>query len=118
MLPSITSNTNETTTMDDVLKLLISNGTEAILPVFKTLMNEAMKIERNQAIGAAPYERTSERKGHANGFKDKTINTGIGKITLDIPQARGMSFFPQSLNKGIRSERALKLAIAEMYVNC
>jgi putative transposase len=117
MLPSTTSNKRESTTMDDVLKLLISNGTDAILPVFKTLMNEAMKIERNQAIGAGPYERSDERNGHANGYKDKTINTGIGKITLDIPQARGMSFFPQSLNKGMRSERALKLAIAEMYVN-
>jgi transposase-like protein len=117
MLPSTTSNTNETTTMESVLKLLISNGTGGILPIFKTLMNEAMKIERNQAIGAAPYERTEERQGYANGFKEKTINTGIGKITLNIPQARGMSFFPQSLDKGMRSERALKLAIAEMYVN-
>lgn len=36
---------------------------------------------------------------------------------MEIPQARGISFYPQSLEKGIRSERALKLAIAEMYVN-
>ena len=118
MLPSTTtSNTEKLTSMDDVLKLLISEGTSAVLPVFKTLMNEAMKIERNNAIGAGPYERSENRQGHANGYKNKTINTGIGKITLDIPQARGMSFFPQSLEKGMRSERALKLAIAEMYVN-
>ena len=63
MLPSTTSNTNETTTMESVLKLLISNGTGGILPIFKTLMNEAMKIERNQAIGAAPYERTFGSSG-------------------------------------------------------
>ena len=112
-----TGNLCESTTMEGVLKLLISRGTEAILPMFKTLMNEAMKIERNQAIGADPYERNEARQGHANGYKNKTINTGLGKITLDIPQARGMQFFPQSLEKGMRSERALKLAIAEMYVN-
>jgi transposase-like protein len=117
MLPSTTSNRSNFTTTEDVLKLLISDGPNAILPVFKTLMNEAMKIERNEAIGAGPYERSDDRKGYANGYKDKIINTGIGKITLDIPQARGMRFFPQSLDRGMRSERALKLAIAEMYVN-
>lgn len=117
MTSSTTDNTNELTTMNNVLELLISQGTDAILPVFKTLMNEAMKIERTQVIGAAPYERTDNRQAYANGYKDKTINTGLGKITLEIPQARGMSFFPQSLDKGMRSERALKLAIAEMYVN-
>jgi len=116
VLPSTTDNKNQSITSDEILELLISQGPSAILPLFKTLMNEAMKIERNQAIGATSYERTDSRVGYANGYKDKTINTGIGKITLDIPQARGLSFFPQSLEKGMRSERALKLAIAEMYV--
>lgn len=114
-LPLTTSECNNTS-MEGLMELLISQGTEAILPVFQRLMNTAMKIERNQAIGADPYQRTPNRQGSANGFKPKTINTGLGKITLDIPQARGMRFFPQSLEKGMRSERALKLAIAEMYV--
>ena len=50
-LPSTTSNKKDFTTTEGILKLLISDGTNAILPIFKTLMNEAMKIERNQAIG-------------------------------------------------------------------
>ena len=94
----------------------MEKGTDAILPVFKTLMNQAMKIERSEALKASLYERTDDRQGYANGYKEKTINTSVGKITLDIPQARGMHFYPQSLTKGMRSERALKLAIAEMYV--
>lgn len=116
MLPSTTSNEVNLIPQEEILKLLMEKGTDAILPVFKTLMNQAMKIERSQALSARPYERTDDRLGHANGYKDKTINTSLGKITLDIPQARGMSFYPQSLEKGMRSERALKLAIAEMYV--
>jgi transposase-like protein len=42
--------------------------------------------------------------------------TRMGKITFDIPQVRESSFYPQALDKGLRSERALKLALAEMYV--
>ena len=87
MLPSPTNNKEINTTINEVLKLLISNGTDTILPVFRSLMNEAMKIERNQMVGANPYERTENRQGYANGFKDKTINTGMGKIILDLFRA-------------------------------
>ena len=37
-------------------------------------------------------------------------------MTFNIPQVRDSDFYPSSLEKGIRSERALKLALAEMYV--
>lgn len=40
----------------------------------------------------------------------------MGPITLAVPQARGIDFYPSALEKGVRSERALKLAVAEMYV--
>ncbi|HHN9701126.1 TPA: transposase [Escherichia coli] len=35
---------------------------------------------------------------------------------MKVPQVRGMEFYPSCIEKGMRSERALKLAIAEMYV--
>jgi transposase-like protein len=45
----------------------------------------------------------------------------VGAVEFSVPQVRDLSpgvdgFYPRSLEKGIRSERALKLAIAEMYV--
>ncbi len=115
-LPRTTSSNIDNIRIEEIINLLISDGTDAILPVFRIFMNEAMKLERSEALKASHYERNDERIGYANGYKPKTISTGLGKITLDIPQARGMSFFPQSLERGMRSERALKLAIAEMYV--
>jgi len=74
-----------------------------------------MAIQRSQALQAQPYERTEERRGYANGFKPKTVNTRMGAITFEIPQTRGLEFYP-SVERGVRSERALKLAVAEMYV--
>jgi len=67
-------------------------------------------------LQAAPYERTDARKGHANGFKDKKVQTRFGQLQLQVPQTRGIAFYPQCLEKGEKSERTLKLAIAEMYV--
>ena len=99
-----------------VLKVLTEKGLDGMLPVLQILLNEAMKAERSEHLHAAPYERTSERQGQANGYKDKTVLTRSGPLELNIPQVRDSSFYPQSLSKGCRSEVALKLALAEMYV--
>ena len=72
--------------------------------------------EATSVLGAAPYQRTEERRGYANGFKPKTVNSRLGRLELSIPQTRGVEFYPSSLERGERSERALKLAVAEMYV--
>jgi len=102
---------------NDAMELLIENGFDRMADVLKILLNEAMKIERHQALGADFYERTDSRRCYANGYKPKTVDTRIGKLMVDVPQVRGdVDFYPSALEKGCRSERALKLAIAEMYV--
>ena len=100
-----------------LMEMVNENGLEAVTETFRILLNEAMKIERDQALGAALYERTDNRLGYANGYKPKTVDTRMGKLAVDVPQVRGgIQFYPSALEKGCRSERALKLAIAEMYV--
>ena len=55
-------------------------------------------------------------RDHANGYKAKTLSTRVGQLQIRIPQVRHLDFYPRSLERGCRSEKALKLAIAEMYV--
>ena len=74
-------------------------------------------MKRSKALQAAPYERSEQRDGYANGFKDKTVQTRLGKIHLQVPQTRNNPFYPSCLEKGQRSDKALALAVAEMYVN-
>jgi len=100
----------------DVLTLLIDHGFEGLANAMQILLNEAMKLEREAALGAQRYQRTATRRGYANGFKAKTVETRLGRLQLSVPQARGVEFYPSALERGTRSERALKLAIAEMYV--
>lgn len=102
---------------EELLQLMQSRDPERFAAIITKFMNTAMVFERQQALQANPYERTDERQGYANGFKDKNYQTGVGKLKLKIPQVRGgLDFYPEAIDKGIRSERALKLAIAEMYV--
>ena len=100
----------------EIFEELMEEGAEAFRKVLEKLLNLAMEVERSEFLGADPYERTSRRRDHANGFKDKTVATRVGRLKLKIPQVRHLSFYPRSLERGCRSEKALKLAIAEMYV--
>ena len=98
-----------------LMQMVNENGIEAVTETFRILLNEAMKIERDNVLGAGLYERTDNRQGYANGYKPKTVDTGMGKLLVNVPQVRGgVQFYPSALEKGCRSERALKLAIAEM----
>lgn len=107
----------DSTVVESVVQLLCENGLESMAEAVRILLNEAMKVERAQALGAGAYERSEKRRGYANGFKPKTLNTRLGSMTVQIPQVRGgVDFYPSALERGVRSERALKLAIAEMYV--
>jgi putative transposase len=101
---------------NELLEQIAVQGLDAIPEMMRTLINAAMHLERQTYLGAAPYERTLERRDQANGFKPKTVATRMGQVTFDVPQVRHGSFYPQSLEKGLRSERALKLALAEMYI--
>jgi len=103
--------------LNNVLQLLTDQGHDGFAEGLRILVNEAMRVERHQVLQAQPYERADTRQGYANGYKPKTLTSRVGPITFRIPQVRGETgFYPSALEKGLRSEQALKLAMAEMYV--
>jgi putative transposase len=104
----------------DLINILLEDGLENAIPkISALLMNAAMLLERIAHIGADPNERNVEgRNGYANGFKPRSFQTAMGKLQLAIPQVRDSDaiFRTSLLEHGSRSERALKSAIATMYV--
>lgn len=106
----------QNTPVDQVLELLTEQGTDGLAEALRILLNAAMLFERERHLNASAYERTPDRRDYANGFKAKRLRTRVGELDLRIPQVRNCDFYPQSLERGSRSERALKLSLAEMYV--
>ena len=100
----------------ELLEQVQEQGLGILPELIRVIINAAMQVERTEHLNAAPYQHTEERSGYANGFKSKTMRTRVGDITFSIPQVREGGFYPQALEKGLRSERALTLALAEMYV--
>lgn len=97
-------------------EVLSERGLEGLGSAVEILINEAMRIERARHLNAGAYERTESRNGYSNGFKPKQLNTRLGTLNLQVPQVRESNFYPSFLERGLRSERALSLSLAEMYV--
>lgn len=108
--------TDNFTVPAELLERIATEGFDVLPELIRTVVNAAMQAERQAYLRAAPYQRTDERQGQANGYKPKTVQTRIGEITFAIPQVREGGFYPEALEKGMRSERALTMALAEMYV--
>lgn len=109
---------NDTLT-EDSINLLLQHGLAEGLPLIaEMIINKAMLIERSVHLRADPYERSEERNGYANGLKDRGFQSSVGKLALRVPQTRESDepYRPSMLESGSRSDRALKVAIAEMYL--
>ncbi len=100
----------------ELVEQVQQQGLEVLPELIRVIINTAMQAERAEHLKAEHYQHSPERSGYANGYKPKTVRTRVGDITFAIPQVREGGFYPEALEKGLRSERALTLALAEMYV--
>ena len=103
--------------MDEIVEWLqsVENPFSAMLSY---LLNKATIFERTKHLCADKHERTDERNGYANGYKDRSLKTRLGKLELKVRQVRDsdVPFYPESLNAAMMFETALHVALAEMYL--
>jgi putative transposase len=116
--PTMTEHSNDTLSNETINTLLQNGIFEGIPLIAEMLANAAMILERTQHLKVGAYERGENRNGQANGFKNRGLQTSFGKLNLNVPQVRGSSepFQSSLFEKGCRTDRALKVAIAEMYL--
>ena len=109
---------NITLNQDEILQLLSDNHEDAFKKLLQSSLNAILKAESAAQLKAEPYERSEERTGSRNGFRDRTLNTRIGSIVLSVPKHRdGEPFSTLVFENYSRSEAALVVCMAEMVVN-
>jgi putative transposase len=84
--------------------------------IVERVLQEVLEAEMTEHIGAAPYERSAARAGHRNGHKPRTLRTRVGTLNLLVPQDREGTFSTRLFSRYQRNEKALVLALMEMYV--
>jgi transposase-like protein len=83
----------------------------------QTLAQAVMELEVSQHLGAGRYERTPERKGQRNGYRERAWDTRVGTLELQVPRVRDGSYFPSLLEPRRRAEQALAAVVQEAYVH-
>lgn len=84
--------------------------------LLEIICQQALEVEITDHLGAEPYERTAGRAGYRNGYKPRTLTTAVGDLHLLIPQDRDGTFSTRLFERYQRSDKALVLALMEMYV--
>ncbi len=96
--------------------VLLEDGLDGAGGALRLPVNEAARIERTAFIGARPYGRTETRRDYAHGFKPQTMLTRFGEATFRVPQVRSGDWCPSAPKKASRTDQAVNLAPAAMYV--
>jgi putative transposase len=84
--------------------------------ICERVVQEILEAEMTEHIGAAPYERTENRSGQRNGYKPRALRTRVGTLNLLVPQDREGTFSTRLFARYQRNEKALCLALMQMYV--
>lgn len=99
---------------EQLLGLLQSD--DAIRGLLEAAIQRVLDAEMDETLGAEKSERTSERRGYRSGYYGRKLTTRVGTLELRVPQDRGGLFRTEVFARYQRSEKALLLALAEMYV--
>ena len=93
------------------------NEVEWLKELVEWLLQELLEWEFTHFLGAEPYERTPKRQGYRNGYRERQLHTRVGTLTLRVPRDREGRFSPSLFARYQRSEKALVLALQEMYLH-
>ena len=109
---------NITITEELLHGLFLSNGKDkAFSRLLEEIFNQVLLAQSSEQLGAQPYERTEDRKAYRNGYRDRSMTTRVGTLTLRVPRHRNGQFSTELFSRYQRSEQALVLAMMEMVVN-
>jgi transposase-like protein len=102
--------------MELVRKAEVNGDVDFLREGVRVLSQALMEVEVSQHLGAERYERTAERAGQRNGYREREWDTRVGTIGLRVPRVRDGSYFPRLLEPRKRSEQALVSVVREAYV--
>ena len=99
-----------------ILQASSETGDDPLKALLRHTIQQLLEEELTAFLNAEPYTRTAERQGYRNGYKPRTLKTRVGRLHLMVPKDREGRFQTELFEKYQRNEKALVLAIIEMYV--
>ncbi len=104
------------TTLSASAQSVLVDDPDFLREAVRVALQEVLEAEMTEHVGAKRHERTSSRTGMRNGYKPRTLSTRVGSLTLMVPQDRDGTFSTKLFARFQRNEKALVLALMEMWV--
>jgi len=101
---------------EELVQGVLLDDPDFLKEIVERVLQQVLETQMTEHVGAAPYERGASPKGHRNGYKPRTLKTRVGKLDLLVPQDREGTFSTELFARYQRNEKALVLALMEMYV--
>lgn len=92
------------------------DGEDPLRGLLEHMLQRLLEEEMTAFLGAEPHQRTAQRRGYRNGHQSRTLTTRVGRLELEVPRDRQGRFQTELFERYQRSEKALVLALMEMYV--
>ena len=114
-MPSLTKSMPQ---IEALQKLLVEGSDDFLRQALTTMLNTMMELEVSHQIEAQKHQRSSSRKSYRNGSRSRSLSTGIGELSLNVPKVRsGESYYPTFLEPHRMVDKALVGVIQEAYIN-
>jgi transposase-like protein len=91
-------------------------GEDFLRGLVERTVQQVLEAEMTSFLGAETYQRNVDRSGWRNGYKPRTLKTRVGELELRVPKDRDGQFQTELFERYQRSEKALVLAMLQMYV--
>jgi transposase-like protein len=98
------------------LKQIAQDQPDLLRPLIQAVLQEVLETEMDEALQAGKHERSADRLGYRSGYYRRGLVTRVGQLELRVPQDRQGHFSTAVFERYQRSEKALVIALAEMYV--
>jgi putative transposase len=98
------------------VKQILAEDQDLWKAMMTATLQQTLEAEMDEALAAEKSERTDNRLGYRSGYYGRGLITRIGKIELRVPQDRQGRFRTEVFERYQRSEKALVMAMMEMYL--
>ncbi|MBQ6014293.1 MAG: IS256 family transposase [Firmicutes bacterium] len=108
---------NITLSEEEIKRVLLGDRNESLRFLLEKVLNEVMKAESEEQIGAAKHERSEERSDYRNGTRERSLTTRIGTLLLEVPRHRNEPFHTMVFENYKRSEASLIATMVQMVIS-
>ncbi len=84
----------------------------------EAMINSCMSAQADEICGASYNERSEDRVNSRNGYRERSLETTVGDLEIDIPKLRHGTYYPEDvIQRWQRADNALIACVIEMYSN-